>query len=535
MAKKNKKKPVSGYIDLFAEDEELEGTLSEDMEPLFEEEQEESFSPFERREKKSSKKKSSPKKGRRGDRPEKAATRESYDAYDAYEGYEEYGEAEKPSKDSDIEEPTIEDMEWRGEDYSPKAPDTAQKQSFTWEDKLDQQEESARKGRQEEEKETFSFDRYGRRTGNRPKKNRKEEYGRRRNAKKADTTVVTKETDASREQAEARQRAQARDAYRQQQEKIQQEKRRKQRQEEFRRRLNTAGVLGGLVLLVLVAAYFAFLIQGIDVTGTLQRYSKEQIVEMSGLKVNRHILSQDLEEATQKLEEDPYLNVTVKYVFPNRISIAVKERKAMGAVQWGPNSEYLAIVDGNGTILESDADSRQGLPLVEGMIVTRIVAGEQIGDDADEQVQSMLDILNGLDDFGLLYKIARADLSETMGISLYTEEGYRIEVGNAKELTTKFTRLKNNWSAIMEKSLSFTRQGADNVTIYLYSKNGVTISPHELGYVVPTSTPEILSGATPEMSTPTPESPEVVEPNTTPSPTEPVDTVPPYQNDPFTG
>lgn len=519
MAKKNKKKPVSGYIDLFADDEELEGTLSEDMEPLFEEEPEESFSLFERREKKSAKKKSPSKKGRNVDRPEKVASRERH---------EEYGEVEEPV----VEEPTIEDMEWREEGYSPKTPDTAQKQKFSWEDKPERQEEPAYKTAQEEEQETFSFDRYGRRTGNRPKKNRKEEYGRRRNARKADTTVVTKETDASREQAEARHRAQERDAYRQKQQQIQQEKRRKQRQEEFRRRLNTVGVLGGLVLLVLVAAYFAFLIQGIDVTGTLQRYTKEQIVEMSGLKVNRHILSQDLEEATQKLEEDPYLNVTVKYVFPNRISIAVKERKAMGAVQWGPNSEYLAIVDGNGTILESDADSRQGLPLVEGMIVTRIVAGEQIGDDADEQVQSMLDILNGLDDFGLLYKIARADLSETMGISLYTEEGYRIEVGNAKELTTKFTRLKNNWSAIMEKSLSFTRQGADNVTIYLYSKNGVTISPHELGYVVPTSSPEILAGTTPEMSTPTPE---VVEPNTTPAPTEPADTVPPYQNDPFTG
>lgn len=510
MAKKSKKKPVSGYIDLFAEDEELDGFLPEEGESLFEEEPEEDFSLFARGEKKKSasgSKKTSEKKTR---------------------GKAEY---KKPAPAEPVrEEPVPEDMEWREDGYTPKAPDSAQKQTFTWEDAPEAEDKPASVTAEEE---TFTFDRYGRRTGKRPKKNRKDEYGRRRNAKKADTTVVTNQTDAAREQAEARMRAKERDEYRQRQEQIQQQKRKKKRQEEFRRRLNAVGVLGGLVLLVLVAAYFAFLVQGVDVTGTLTRYTETALIENSGIKVKRHILAQDLSEAERKLEEDPYLDVTVRYVFPNRISIAVKERKAMGVVQWGPNFEYLAIVDGNGTILESDANDRQGLPLVEGMIVTRIVAGEQIGDGADEQVQSMLDILNGLDDFGLLYKIARADLSETMGISLYTEEGYRIEVGNAKELTTKFNRLKNNWSAIMDKSLSFTRQGADNVTIYLYSKNGVTISPHELGYVVPTASPDILTGITPEVSTPTPE---VNRPDETPAPSDtPADTPPPYRNDPFTG
>lgn len=522
MAKKSKKKPVSGYIDLFAEDEELDSSLSEDMEPLFEEEPEESFSLFERREKKkasSGKKKSQGKKASEK-KPRREAFSEEEEAYDA-PAFEEPAQKEQ--------EPALEDMEWRQEAYTPKAPETAQKQKFTWEEEPKKADKpSPSKG---EEQETFSFDRYGRRTGKRPKKNRKDEYGRRQYAKKAATTVVTKETDAAREQEEARIRARERSEFRQKQQQIQQEKRRKQRAEAFKRRMNTVGAMAVFALLVLIAAYFAFLVQGIQVTGTLTRYTEAEIAERSGLKTKKHILLQDLSQAEKTLEEDPYLDVTVRYVFPNRISIAVKERKAVGAVQWGPNSEYLAIVDDKGIILESDADDRQGLPLVVGMIVTRIVAGDTIGEAADEQVQSMLDILNGLNDFGLLYKIAKADLNETMGISLYTEEGYRIEVGDAKELTTKFTRLKNNWSAIMEKALSFTRQGADNVTVYLYSKGGVTISPHELGYVVPTASPEILAGTTPEVITPAPQQPEV-----TPAPTnEPGDTTPPYQNDPFTG
>lgn len=61
----------------------------------------------------------------------------------------------------------------------------------------------------------------------------------------------------------------------------------------------------------------------------------------------------------------------------------------------------------------------------------------------------------------------------------------------------------------------------------------MTISPHELGYTVPTASPDILAGATPEMNTP---EPQTQAPDTTPAPSDiPADTAPPYQGDPFLG
>lgn len=404
--------------------------------------------------------------------------------------------------------------------------------SVTESDNSTESEEEEEAATSEEKAQIFTFDRYGRRKG----KTGRSHYGRRKNAKKATTTVVTNETDTRREEEEARKRAEKRDVIRDREIKKRKEERRLRVLRELKQRLTVAGLLGILLVLVLVAAYFAFRITGIDVVGVYSRYSPEQIVEMSGLKRGRHILLQDLPEARTLLNADPYLSATVKYVFPNKINITISERRGIGVVQWGPDSEYLALIDANGYVLESDRPSAGGLPIVKGLVVTRVVAGTKIGDDADEQVQSTLDVLGALDEFGLLYSISSVDMSETMGISMYTPEGYRIELGNVSDLTTKFTRLKRGWKTIMSTAADQMRKpSVDNVTIYLYAKNGVVVSPHGVGYVDESQLPVTpVTAATPEPGYPYEQEPGVV--FATPEPTpEPVDVIPVFNDEPFTG
>ena len=385
-------------------------------------------------------------------------------------------------------------------------------------------------------KESFAFDRFGRRTGKVPRKKRpKERYGKRKHAKKATTTLLLNETEALREREEARKRASERDKLRQKQRHLEMEQRRAQRRVERKKRLYAILVLLGLFVLLLLAGYFTFLIRSIDVVGTLTRYTKEELITASGLKLQKHILLQDLDEAQEKLRRDPYLNATVKYVFPNRIRITLEERGRAGAVAWGPNKEYIAIIDRAGIVLESDASSYTGLPLVQGLIITGANRGGRIGDPADEQVQSMLDVLSTLEELGLADKIKTVDLTETMGISLYTPEGYRIEVGDTSDLLTKLNRLKKNYTAIMDKATQYMGRGADAVTIYLYSKNGVVISPHEVGYVAASPSPDATFFA------PVQNNPD--EPAVTPAPNLPAepqdtagpDTPPPFNQGGFTG
>ncbi len=385
-------------------------------------------------------------------------------------------------------------------------------------------------------RETFTFDRFGRRTGTVPRKKRpKERYGKRKHAKKATTTLLLNETEVRREREEAQKRAQERDKLREKQRKLEAEQRRAQRKVQAKKRLSALLVLMGLGVLVLLAGYFTFLIRSIDVVGYTTRYSEEDLIAASGLQRQKHILQQDLDQARENLEKDPYLNTTVKYVFPNRIRITVEERNRAGAVAWGPNKEYIAVIDREGVVLESDASSYAGLPLVQGLIITGANPGSRVGDPADEQVQSMLDVLSTLEELGLADKIKTVDLTETMGISLYTPEGYRIEVGDTSDLLTKLNRLKKNYTAIMDKATQYMGRGADNVTIYLYSKNGVVISPHEVGYVAASPSPDATFFA------PVQNNPD--EPAVTPAPnlpsepqgTQGPDTPPPFNQGGFTG
>ncbi len=385
-------------------------------------------------------------------------------------------------------------------------------------------------------RETFTFDRFGRRQGKVPRKKRpKERYGKRKHAKKATTTLLLNETEVRREREEAQKRAQERDKLREKQRKMEAEQRRARRKVEAKKRLSALLVLLGLGVLALLAGYFTFLIQSIDVVGYTTRYTQEELITASGLKRQRHILQQDLDQARENLEKDPYLNTTVKYVFPNRIRITVEERNRAGAVAWGPNKEYIAVIDREGVVLESDASSYAGLPLVQGLIITGANPGTRVGDPADEQVQSMLDVLSTLEELGLADKIKTVDLTETMGISLYTPEGYRIEVGDTSDLLTKLNRLKKNYTAIMDKATQYMGRGADAVTIYLYSKNGVVISPHEVGYVAASPSPDATFFA------PVQNNPD--EPAVTPAPnlpaepdgTEGPDTPPPFNQGGFTG
>ena len=478
--KKKKKKP-DGYIDLFADDDEEEAPSS--VGSLFSDDDDEA-----------EKETSDP------------------DASEAEEAEEDLAEEEGPEELSSWEE---------SEDLSPDMPP---------EERLTEEEARAAS------RETFTFDRYGRRTGKVPQKKRpKERYGKRKHAKKATTTLLLNETEARREREEAQKRASERDKLRQKQRRQEAEQRKARRKVEMKKRLSALLVLLGLGALAILAGYFAFLIQHIDIVGTSTRYTQAEIIAASGLKLQKHILLQDVQEAQDKLRQDPYLSATVRYVFPNRIRITLEERGRAGAVAWGPNKEYIAVIDKTGVVLENDAASYAGLPLVQGLIITGANKGARIGDPADEQVQSMLEVLSTLEELGLAERIQTVDLTETMGISLYTPEGYRIEVGDTSDLFTKLSRLKKNYTAIMNKAQEYMGRGADNVTIYLYSKNGVVISPHEVGYVaasaIPNATPfvPVVNNPDEPVVTPAPNLPE--EPDGTPG----SDTPPPFNQGGFTG
>ncbi len=383
----------------------------------------------------------------------------------------------------------------------------------------------------------FRFDRYGRRIGKRGR------YGKRKNVPKAATTVVEHDTEAKREYDEARKRSEARAKRRAREEAKAAELKKAERKEKWRRSAATF-VLGLLALAVLVAlTWFTTRLNKIEITNVPAGYTEEKIIELSGLEPSLHKKSALListQKVEERIEEDPYLEATVRYSFPAKIRITLNKRDEAACVRWGPQSEYLAIIDKNGTVLDDRAETASGLLIADGMNISSAVNGSRLGDASDIQVEALIRLLQKLNERGLTDReprISRIDMTELMQIRMYVEgKPYVIELGSVSLFDNCLDRLDRNWTSIMyEASECVKRDNATTVTIYLYGKDGSFVSPYEPGYTAPTPAP-----ASPRPSASPGEGPQVTpDPGSdeTPEPYEPQPQVTPmpHQGDPFTG
>ncbi len=385
----------------------------------------------------------------------------------------------------------------------------------------------------------FRFDRYGRRIGKRGAR-----YGKRKNAPKATTTVVEHETEAKREYDEARARSEARAKKRAREEAKAAAIRRTERKNRRRRSFSTF-VLGALALGVLVVlTLFVTRVSKVHVVNVPQGYTEERIVELSGLssKIGKNsalfISTKNVEQTIRK--SDPYLDATVRYAFPSTINITVSKRTEAACVRWGPQNEYLAIIDENGTVLNEKAESTNGLLIADGMNVSSASNGARLGDSGDVQVAALIRILIKLKESGLLERsprISRIDMTELMQIRMYLEGmPYTIEVGDTTNLDTKLEKLQRHWTVVMDEASTFIRNGRTTVTIYLYSKGGINVSPYEPGYAMPTTAPASPSATSLPGDGTDPGNTEPTEtPGDEPYEPQPQVTPMPHQDDPFTG
>ncbi len=377
----------------------------------------------------------------------------------------------------------------------------------------------------------FRFDRYGRRIDQK-KKNR---YGKRKNAPKATTTVVEHDTEAKREYDEARARAEERAKKRAKEEARQRAIRKAEKQKQRRRSLSTVVFALLAVGLLLVMAWFVTRLSTIRVANVPDGYTTEQIIELSKLKRGRSMLFQSTVAAESAIETDPYLEATVQYSFPSTVRIAVAKRAEAACVRWGPQNEYLAIIDEKGIVLNEAAESTGQLLIAEGLSISSATNGTRLGDTTDTRVAALIRLLTKLKELGLLSRtprISRIDLTELMQIRIYTEgTSYTIEVGDPSNLDTKLMLLQKHWDEIMTKAADYIRTGHTTATIYLYSKGGVSISPYEAGYTY--SAP--VTSYIPETPRPqqTPEG--GYNPDEPTAPPTPSVTPMPHQDDPFTG
>lgn len=327
------------------------------------------------------------------------------------------------------------------------------------------------------------FDRYGRNISK--KRRKKNRYGKRKNIPAAGPRIVMNETIASREQQAAQERSRQRAANREAKERYERELQKRERETQRIRFLKTLGFgLAALGILVF-AAWFSTRITEVKVNA-VEGYTADELIQKSGIEYGRCIVFQSLDAAKANLETDAYLQATVRYSFPSTVAINIVRRTEAACVRWGPQNEYLAIIDASGIVLNADAETTSGLIVAEGLSITTATEGKMLGETTDLKVNGLVRILSKLYELNLISKsprLARIDMSELMSISIATEgANYSIEVGDTSNLDTKFMLLQKHWDEIMTRAAEYIMNGYSTATIYLYSKGGVSISPYEPGY-----------------------------------------------------
>lgn len=250
-------------------------------------------------------------------------------------------------------------------------------------------------------------------------------------------------------------------------------KQRKEKRRDFFKRMTMNFVFGAFILIAVIAAvYYTFLLSDIVVVGN-ETYSAQYIAELSGLRLGQHMFFADLEQARENIVENPYLQVNeISYIFPSRVRIDITERREVAGII---GLDYNVIIDHNGYVLSmSGGTDLSDLVQVTGVSMTGFQLGQRIGESSDFATASLISLIEKLEEFALIDHIRSIDMTTPLAIVMYTDNGFKIHLGQPTELDSKFT-------ALQKLLPRFEEQGIFTGTLYLSAKGGTVYSPQGAG------------------------------------------------------
>lgn len=220
-----------------------------------------------------------------------------------------------------------------------------------------------------------------------------------------------------------------------------------------------------LVIALMVFALPQFRISSITTTGT-RVITQKQITQMLDIKEGDHLFRgingslKDLFQMRHTNSEKilrknlPYLkDVTIRSVFPSKLSITLDERIEVAYIAI---SDGCVIIDSEGVVLEVLRESGSlGIPVIEGISVSRVQAGEiaavDLPDALENAIMLLNDIINADKDTSVQVKLLpgirsiRPIQDDILFITLLlpdTDEEFIVKVKNSKENAEKMKWLR---------------------------------------------------------------------------------------------
>lgn len=166
--------------------------------------------------------------------------------------------------------------------------------------------------------------------------------------------------------------------------------------------------------------------------------SPQSVAELSGVTLHEPLVSLDLGAAAEAIATLPTVDeVTVRRSWNGTVSVNIVERVA--AAQFLMPDQSSVIVDSDGRVLAVDAVTRDGLPIVEGLVVST-TAGQWL----DTEAVSLAAIAAALPDD--VARASRTLRAEADGLRLLlgaapgdvNNAGGEVLLGDGRQLSEKF-------------------------------------------------------------------------------------------------
>lgn len=197
-------------------------------------------------------------------------------------------------------------------------------------------------------------------------------------------------------------------------------------------------ILLGLIIGAIIFATCSpiFNIQDIEVIHN-NRVSSETIISLSGINKNENIFRFVATKAMNDIKQNAYIEeVKIKRVIPNKIQIEVTEREPKFSI---PILGEFAYISTQGYILEI-AHNELNLPIIYGLQTAEenITVGNRISEEDLTSLETILKIMNAMNDSGLYDKVTNIDISNKNDYSIYMQEEKKtIHLGDASNLSNK--------------------------------------------------------------------------------------------------
>ncbi len=198
------------------------------------------------------------------------------------------------------------------------------------------------------------------------------------------------------------------------------------------KRLSVAFLILSVCALIGAAIYAMtvfFVVEQIEVKGN-SKYSQEQIIQKSGIKLGDNLILMDKPSIIKGIEESfLYIeSVEIRRVLPNRIRINIVEAKI--AIAFDAGGAYW-LGDNSGKLLELAATKPENATLILGAKLTGSKPGNVFSTADKAKQQPLSELLSALKQHSMLEDVSEIDISKIYEMKMVFHKNYQVLLGKS--------------------------------------------------------------------------------------------------------